>query len=155
MSIEQKYIDDAFKEICLFYEDETAQMILDNIISFTQQYTEINESGFIINEIFNSKLGELLDVFKKSDYIQDLVSDGTIDPNTICTLRPHELEPCRYQKIIDKKTYEHKKKKGTNAYVCKKCNQSNCEVSQKQSRSADESATTTVKCLECGFTYRF
>ena len=72
-------------------------------------------------------------------------------------LKPQELNPARYHTIIERKTYESKKKKqkGTTTFCCKKCKNNNCDVTRKQTRAADEPATTIVTCLECGFTFRF
>ena len=94
---------------------------------------------------------------EKSDYIGEMITTGHILPEELGYMKPHELYPDRYKAIIEKKAYEYnqKKNKGSNIFSCKKCKQSNCEVTQKQTRAADEPATTFVKCLECGFSFKF
>ena len=157
MSIDNEYIEISFQTINTFFDEDITQKILDGIIKFTNSYVDTNEAQFLINDIFNSKVNELVFFFEKSPYIKTLICDNIIEASNLCSLKPYELEPERYKNIIEKKAYEHnqKKQKGANIFSCKKCHQSNCDVTQKQTRSADEPATTFVTCLECGFTFRF
>ena len=156
--INSEHIDNSYKSINAYFDESTTQDIVDNIIKFTQTYVATNESYFLINETYNSKVSELVCLFGNSDYIIDLINDKTIEVSYLCYMKPHELDPERYKNIIEKKTYEYNKKKqrkGANIFTCRKCKQSNCDVTQKQTRSADEPATTFVTCLECGFNFRF
>ena len=157
MTLDKIYIDESFKQINQLLDDDTTKSIIDSIINFTNVYVDINESLFLINDIFRMKASEIYDLLRKSDYIIDLMVEGEIDPSNLCNMKPHELDPERYKHIIEKKLYETKKKKqkGSTIFTCKKCKLSNCEVTQKQTRSADEPATTFVTCLECGYKYRF
>ena len=157
MSIDNINIIKASNEIDNYFDEDTRTKILNSIIDFTTTYVYVNESPFLINEIFNSKVTELLHFFEKSNYIKELINDKVIDPSNIATMKPFELNPESYRDIIEKKTYEIKKKKqkGATIFSCKKCKMNNCDVTQKQTRSADEPATTFVTCLECGFTFRF
>ena len=41
----------------------------------------------------------------------------------------------------------------SNVYRCKKCKKNKCQVTQRQTRSADEPATTFVKCIECDYEF--
>ena len=157
MTLDQKHIDKSFKQINELLDDDTTKSIINSIIVFTNIYVDVNESAFLINEIFQMKASEIYNLLKKSDYIIDLMVDGEIDPSNLCNMKPHELDPEQYKHIIEKKLYENKKKKqkGSTIFTCKKCKLSNCNVTQKQTRSADEPATTFVTCLECGYKYRF
>lgn len=157
MPINQEYIDLSFTQFNELFEDETTKEIIDSIVDFTNVYVDTNDSYFLIDDTFNMKVSELWHFIKKSDYIIDLIREGDIEIKDLCNLKPYELDPERYKNIIEKKSYENKKKKqkGSNIFTCKKCKTSNCEVSQKQTRSADEPATTFVKCLECGYMCRF
>ena len=156
-SISNENITQAEQLLSNYFDEDTLNSIIDSIINFTYTYVETNEIHFLIDSIFDSKVSELVYYFEKSDYIVSLVNDNTIDPSTVAYMKPHELNPDRYKDIIEKKTYEHKKKKqkGANIFSCRKCKQNNCDVTQKQTRSADEPATTFVNCLECGHTFRF
>ncbi len=140
-----------------FFEDETLERILEGLNEFTINYIETNDCPFLINEIFNNKANEIIECLNNSDYLGEMITNGHIYPEELCYMKPHELSPDKYKNIIEKKAYEHtqRKNKGTNIFSCKKCKQSNCDVTQKQTRSADEPATTFVKCLECGFSFKF
>ena len=157
MSIDKEHIELSFKNINNHFNKKITQEIIDSIAEFTNTYVEVNESPYLINDIYNSKVSELLNLFDSSDYLKTMIENKTILPSNICLLKPYELDPDRYKNIIEKKAYEHNKKsqKGANIFSCKKCHQSNCDVTQKQTRSADEPATTFVTCLECGFSFRF
>ncbi len=157
MSINETIYDETKTKLFEFFEEETLERILEGLVEFTNKYIETNDCSFLINDIFTNKASEIIDNMNISDYLGNMISQGHILPEEICYMKPHELCPDRYQKIIEKKAYEHnqRKNKGTNIFSCKKCKQSNCEVTQKQTRSADEPATTFVKCLECGFSFKF
>ena len=149
--------DKASKSINKYFDEDMSNEILEGIKEFTTIYVHVNECPYLSDDIFNSKLNELLFFFEKSDYLIEEINNGSITPSILCNMKPHELNPERYQAIIEKKTYEMKKKKqkGTTTFSCKKCKNNNCDVTQKQTRAADEPATTIVTCLECGFTFRF
>jgi len=152
ITIYNKYKNELYE----FFEDETLERIMEGINIFVSNYIETNDCPYLINDIYVNKVNEILDAMNNSIYIGDMITIGHVVPEELAFLKPHELSPERYKNIIEKKAYEHnQKKKGSKIFSCKKCKQSNCEITQKQTRSADEPATTFVKCLECGFTFRF
>ena len=140
-----------------FFDDETLERVMDGLNSYTTNYIETNDCGFLINDIFMDKVNEIIIMINKSNYLSDMITEGYITPEELGYMKPHEMCPDKYKHIIDKKAYEHKQKKnkGTNIFSCRKCKQNNCDVTQKQTRSADEPATTFVKCLECGASFKF
>jgi DNA-directed RNA polymerase subunit M/transcription elongation factor TFIIS len=144
-------------KLFVYFEDETLERVMEGLIDFAQKYIETNDCPFLINNIFNNKVDELINIMNESDYLGEMISGGYVLPEELGFMKPHELRPEKYKTIIEKKAYEHnqKKNKGSNIFSCKKCKQSNCEVTQKQTRAADEPATTFVKCLECGFNFKF
>ena len=76
----------------------------------------------------------------------------------IALLKPEELNPDKYEKLLKKKEIEEYKKndiKSSSAFKCSKCKKSKCSVTQKQTRAGDEPATTFVTCLECGHQFSF
>jgi DNA-directed RNA polymerase subunit M/transcription elongation factor TFIIS len=157
MSINENIYKDTQKLLSEYFEDDTLERILEGLVDFTNKYIETNDCLFLINNIFTDKASEIIETMNISDYLGNMITQGYILPEELCYMKPHELCPDRYKNIIEKKAYEHnqRKNKGTNIFSCKKCKQSNCEVTQKQTRSADEPATTFVKCLECGFSFKF
>ena len=144
-------------KLFVYFEDKTLERVMEGLVEFAQKYIDTNDCSFLINDIFINKVDELIKVMKDSDYLGEMISGGYVLPEELGYMKPHELCPEKYKAIIEKKAYEHnqKKNKGTNIFSCKKCKQSNCEVTQKQTRAADEPATTFVKCLECGFNFKF
>ena len=157
MSINEEVFKKSKDKLFEYFEDETLERVIEGLNEFTLKYIETNDCTFLINDIFTNKVDELIKIMNESDYLGEMISDGYVLPEELGYMKPHELCPGKYKTIIEKKAYEHnqKKNKGSNIFSCKKCKQSNCEVTQKQTRAADEPATTFVKCLECGFSFRF
>jgi DNA-directed RNA polymerase subunit M/transcription elongation factor TFIIS len=140
-----------------YFEDETLERVMEGLVEFTSKYIETNDCSFLINNIFSDKVNEIIETMEMSEYLGNMITGGYVLPEELGYMKPHELCPERYKNIIEKKAYENKqrKNKGSNIFSCKKCKQSNCDVTQKQTRCADEPATTFVKCLECGFSFKF
>ena len=157
MSINEEVYKNSKDKLFVYFEDETLERVMEGLNEFALKYIETNDCAFLINDIYINKVDELIKVMNESNYLGEMISGGYILPEELGYMKPHELFPERYKSIIEKKAYEHnqKKNKGYNIFSCKKCKQSNCEVTQKQTRAADEPATTFVKCLECGFNFKF
>ncbi len=157
MSINEEVYNKSKEKLFVYFEDETLDRVMEGLNEFALKYIETNDCAFLINDIFTNKVDELIKVMKESDYLGEMISGGYVLPEELGYMKPHELCPEKYKAIIEKKAYEHnqKKNKGSNIFSCKKCKQSNCEVTQKQTRAADEPATTFVRCLECGFNFKF
>ena len=157
MSINEEVFKKSKDKLFVYFEDETLERVMEGLNEFVLKYIETNDCHFLIDDIFINKVDELIKVMKESDYLGEMISVGNVLPEELGYMKPHELCPDKYKVIIEKKAYEYnqKKNKGSNIFSCKKCKQSNCEVTQKQTRAADEPATTFVKCLECGFNFKF
>ena len=157
MATIDKTIYNKYKNILFdFFEEETLERIMEGITKFVDNYIETNDCAYLVDDIFKNKVNEITECMNNSEYLGNMVVLGHILPEELAFLKPHEMNPEKYKNIIEKKAYELKqKKKGSTIFSCKKCKQSNCNVEQKQTRSADEPATTIVTCLECGFTFRF
>ena len=157
MSINEEVYKNSKDKLFVYFEDETLERVMEGLNEFALKYIETNDCAFLINDIYINKVDELIKVMNESNYLGEMISGGYILPEELGYMKPHELFPERYKSIIEKKAYEHnqKKNRGSNIFSCKKCKQSNCEVTQKQTRAADEPATTFVKCLECGFNFKF
>ena len=103
--------DKAVESINKYFDEIKSNEILEEIKKFTHIYINLNECPYLGDDIFNSKLNELLFFFEKSDFLIDGINEENILISNLCNMKPHELNPERYQTIIDKKTYEMKKKK--------------------------------------------
>jgi DNA-directed RNA polymerase subunit M/transcription elongation factor TFIIS len=154
-------LDDTF---CLTYIDilskqcgkTISKKIIRGLVAYTLNYAEINQTPFLIKEIFNTKFDEIHQLFVKNDYLKTLIKNKTLHPENICNLQPEELDPDTYNDIIKKKQLIELKKKNngtTDAYTCKKCKNSKCTVSERQTRAGDEPATVFITCVECGYTF--
>ena len=95
---------------------------------------------------FNIKNKELLSKIKSNQ----------IRPDVLAFMTHQELNPERWNILIDKKIkrdqskYKTNMEAATDIFVCKKCKSNKCSYYQMQTRSADEPMTTFVSCLDCG-----
>ena len=91
-----------------------------------------------------------------NDNIIEQVISGEIKPHTIAFMTHHEMMPEKWAEMIriksirDKSKFETNLEACTDTFTCRKCKSKKCTFMQAQTRSADESMTTYVQCLECG-----
>jgi len=140
--------------------DEFGTNIEISIYNFSTSYAEQNDTLFLLNDIYDSKINEIYNYLIKdlNNYLINEILNNNIDTLKIAEMSPDELNPQKYEQIIKKKQIEEQNKTnfvGSTAFTCSKCKKANCEVTQKQTRSGDEPPTTFVKCLECGNVFKF
>lgn len=136
------------------FDDNFLKAIEQSISDFAIEYATVNETIFLVDEIYNTKLEEIISALCKSPNLITTIEDA----QNIALLKPEQLNPESYEKIQKKKEFEEYKKndiKSSSAFKCSKCKKSKCTVTQKQTRAGDEPATTFVSCLECGHQYSF
>jgi len=91
-----------------------------------------------------------------NDSIIEQISNGTVKAHVIAFMTHQELNPEKWQELIDKKIIKDKNKfesnleASTDTFTCRKCKSNKCTFYQQQIRSADEPMTTFVTCIECG-----
>ena len=134
--------------------------IEESIFNFSVDYATVNETPYLIEQIYETKADELIKLLnnKENNYFLKAIKEEQINLDQIAFMKPDELNPEKYDKIIKKKSVEQDKidnQATSNVYECKKCKNRKCSVNQRQTRAADEPATTFVKCLECGFQFKF
>ena len=161
MEISNEMKNSTIKTLDQFIKDKKkAQDIENSINNFAIEYAETNGVEMLFESIYNTKLDEII-CHLKSEYGKMLINDiknNKIDIMKIAFMKPEELNPLEYEKIIKKKQLEEYKKNksvGSTAFPCAKCKKSNCKIEMKQTRSADEPPTTFVTCLECGNVFKF
>lgn len=136
---------------------ENAKKIEQSIYNFSKEYTEDNETPFLLESVYSDKFNEIYNLLinKKSSFLIEAIKTKKIDPLKIAMMRPDELNPDKYKKIINKKELEEFKKNNqatSSTYKCPKCKERKSVIIQKQTRSADEPATLYIECKSCGHT---
>ena len=91
-----------------------------------------------------------------NDNIIEQINSETIKAHVVAFMTHQELNPEKWQELIDKKIIKDKNKfennleASTDTFTCRKCRSNKCTFYQQQVRSADEPMTTFVQCLNCG-----
>jgi transcription elongation factor S-II len=92
----------------------------------------------------------------KNDKLIEQVVSGEIKSHTIAFMSHHEMQPEKWAEMIriksirDKSKFEVNLEACTDTFTCRKCKSKKCSYYQMQTRSADESMTVYVSCLDCG-----
>jgi DNA-directed RNA polymerase subunit M/transcription elongation factor TFIIS len=122
-------------------------------------HTYINKSIQIFSSLLTSSYlytdngVELVELMQR-------IQNKEIDCNRIAFLRPHELLPKKWNQHIEQK---HKKDDNicnnrqiakTDQFICSKCKKRECSYYELQVRSADESTTIFITCLNCTHRWR-
>ena len=102
-----------------------------SILNFSNEYAYSNDTPFLAESIYDTKLDEIISALSK---YPDLIKTKE-DAIKIALLKPEELNPENYDKLLKKKIIEEYKKNEKNyssAFKCSKCKKSRSSVSQKQ-----------------------
>ena len=139
---------------------KNAKDVENSINDFSKEYATINETPYLLDNIYDTKSSEILDMLqnKQSDFLLKALKGNKIDGTKVAFMKPEELDPEKYDSIIKKQQMTEYKKnnaEGSNIFTCSKCKKSKCSVTTKQTRAGDEPPTTFVNCLECGHTFKF
>jgi len=139
--------DKIFKEFSKYLGNTVAKEVEQALFKFSEEYAEENGTPFLLEQIYESKSEELIDIFngKSLKYIIDSIKNKTINPEKIPYMRKSELIP-----NITKNNSDDEAKKGSDLFLCSKCKKRNTSIEERQVRSADEPATQFITCLECG-----
>ena len=160
MDIDSSFRDQTVKTLAKILGDKIGKDVETSIYNFSKEFSEINDTPYLIQQIYESKVDDIICQLKNknSDYLSKALKDKKIDPLKVAFMKQEELDPEKFENIIKKRELEEYKKNnksGSNAFTCVKCKKSRCEVTQKQTRAGDEPPTTFVTCLECGHAFKF
>jgi DNA-directed RNA polymerase subunit M/transcription elongation factor TFIIS len=144
------------KKISKLVKKKIAQQIEESIYLFSVAYTEESEMIFLLDSIYSDKFNEIYNLLlnNKSKFLINALELKKIDPTKIAYMKPDELNPDKYEKIIKKKEIEDFKKKNmptSSAYKCPKCGEKKITITERQTRAADEPATIYMECNACGY----
>lgn len=137
---------------------EVAIKLEAGIFEFTLVYCTIkNYMTKLLPSVYNDKVLDLLANLDDNNSVANKtlkysILNGNIDPQTVPFLKPQDLHPERWETIIKKQNLREEKKKNiatTDLYQCWKCKGRRCKMLELQTRSADESMTKFITCLDC------
>jgi DNA-directed RNA polymerase subunit M/transcription elongation factor TFIIS len=152
--IDKEKSKETIEKLKEYVSSEFVKAVEKSILNFSNEYAAINDTPFLADSIYDTKLEEIINALCKLPELIKTIEDA----EKIAFLRPDELNPDNYEKLLKKKEIEEYKKndvKSSSAFKCSKCKKSKCSVTQKQTRAGDEPATTFVTCLECGYQFSF
>lgn len=109
-------------------------------------------------KMYNNKLISVLSNLDPNSYLQNThllsrLKNGEFKPHEIPFMEPYELNPDKWISILKKKRQKEQSLLDTNMeaktdlFKCGKCKQRKCSYYEMQIRSADESATIFITCL--------
>lgn len=152
--IDKEKSQEAIKKLEEYINKDYVSYVEKSILDFSNEYASVNETPFLAESIYDTKLEEIINALCKLPNLVKTVDDA----KKIAFLSPEELNPDNYEKLLKKKEIEEYKKndvKSSSAFKCSKCKKNKCSVTQKQILAGDEPATTFVNCLECGHNFSF
>ena len=89
-------------------DKKNSKLIEKSIYDFSVDYANVNDTPSLIEQIYESKSEEIINLLNdKEIYLFKAIKEGVIDVSKIGFMKPYELNPDKYNKIINKK----KKKK--------------------------------------------
>jgi DNA-directed RNA polymerase subunit M/transcription elongation factor TFIIS len=111
----------------------------------------------IIPSIYKDKFMDVYNNLNKKSSIYNhnltkMIFTEQINPQRVAALSPQEINKSLWEYAIRKKNLREDKKRNiatTDLYLCFKCGERKCQVTEMQTRSADEPITKFITCLVC------
>ena len=108
-----------------------------------------------------NKVRSLFTNLKDDSYVKNTnfikrITDENIDITQLPSMSFQEIFPEHWKKMMDEKykkekiLYEEKQEAMTDQYKCGRCKSRKCTYYELQTRSADESMTIFITCINCG-----
>ena len=90
---------------------KTLEKIIDNklavdieysIYTYSIEYSEINETPYLLLSIYESTCDNIINLLKNKEtpYLLNAIKQGKIDAKKIAFMKPEELNPEKYESII-------------------------------------------------------
>ena len=144
-------------------DDEHIEDLEIGIYNWCIDYSNINNifpgwKNDVFLKMYNNKLISVLSNLDPNSYLQNThllkrLKDGEFKPHDIPFMEPYELNPDKWISILKKKRQKEQSllnsnmEAKTDLFKCGKCKQRKCSYYEMQIRSADESATIFITCL--------
>jgi len=106
-------------------------------------------------QIYLDRLRTIYLNLEKSELLCESVKNGTVSPKNLAFMTHQEMNPEKWDKLIqlkikrDKTKYDTQVEAMTDTFKCRKCKSTKCSYYGLQTRSSDEPMTIFVTCLEC------
>ena len=113
-------------------------------------------NNIYFNAIYIDHFRSIYINLKKNPMLVEQVNNKKIKPHEIAFMSHQELNPERWDELIqlksirDKNKYEQNMEAATDSFKCRKCRSTKCTYYELQTRSADEPMTIFITCLDCG-----
>tara|TARA_Y100000389_G_scaffold186685_1_gene207305 strand:+ start:3979 stop:4500 length:522 start_codon:yes stop_codon:yes gene_type:complete len=153
-NLSDEIVDDLEKGIfnwCVLYSDEKELQKTWNDKMF--QYLYVNKSKLLIENIDPNS-------YVKNKRLQQRILDKEFKPHELSFMESTNIFPEIWNNILDMKMkqeenfHNSKQVAKTDVFKCGKCKKRECSYYELQVRSADESSTIFVTCLNCGNRWR-
>jgi DNA-directed RNA polymerase subunit M/transcription elongation factor TFIIS len=108
-----------------------------------------------LTQIYIDRLRMVFNNLSSQTVVDGLIS-GDILPQAVAFMTHQEFNPKHWADNIQRKMkrdaskYNAKIEASTDMFTCRRCKSTRCTYYELQTRSADESATVFITCLECG-----
>ena len=121
----------------------------------------INKANHILTSLIpNSYIYNYQGSHNDYELLMNNIKTGVIDIHNIAKYQPHDLLPEKWNVYIENKNKRDdnvcnsKQLAKTDMFKCSKCKKRECSYYELQVRSADESMTVFITCLNCGHRWR-
>jgi DNA-directed RNA polymerase subunit M/transcription elongation factor TFIIS len=167
MSTEINYRELAFQKIKSIIDlpDDLSQDLEKGIYNWTIEFSNANSiflgwKNDVFTKLYNNKLISMLDNLDVESQLQNTnllkrLNNKEFKPHELPFMAPYEIFPERWMVIINKKLKKDQSvldsnlESQTDLFKCGKCKQRKCSYYEMQVRSADESATLFISCINC------
>jgi len=148
-----------------FQCEETGTNVEIGIFNYTVQESKLRKiikkwTNPLFSEIYLSRLRTITYNLKHNVELANSVKTKQITHHAFAFITHQEMNPAHWKDKLDQKMKRDKSKCTTNIeastdlFCCKKCKSKKCTYYELQTRSADESATIFITCLDCGKNWR-
>ena len=165
----KEFRNNILKKILFIFENEINEEKAKNIETGIYNYSikEATNRNLIKKwenvyfvQIYTDRFRSLFNNFKKNPNLKSDIKNNKFNFSELAFMAHQEMEPQRWQKLIDAKQKRDKNKYEkrqitSSEFTCYKCKSNECTHYQMQTRSADEPMTTFVTCLSCGNRWKF